>query len=368
MPRFILPLFLAACLQPGVHAQTLDQPSDHAPATNMQGAWDARANATRAGQWREASNEAPANAALLWNWFRTELDARRSAHNGDLLPADKQELEAIAGRIAGSTPDGFERHMARYFLDFPAPGAFAELEAAHRMAPGRPELIAPMVTWAMRTGDDAALLQWCTALRQRGQVAPALASVAQDVLRSLPTQAVLFTNGDMDTQPVVMDQVLGTTRPGVLVVDRRLLADRVYRARVWREAEARGTPPPSAGPAFAIALLQATARPVYFALSLDRDWLEAFPGQLHVVGAAFRVGAASPDDVDLLARNWKAMRKTADAGPMSRNYLLPGAVLLGRLRQAGDERGAARVEADLRRIAAATGATAELRQMGILQH
>lgn len=338
-----------------------------APPSNLQGAWDRSANADRADHWREANSATPDNAVIQWNWFRSEYDALNSRSNGTLGERDRAELGNIAGLIARTAPNSFEHHLADYYLLFPAARAFDELAAAAAIAPERPELISPMLSKALRNGDAVALKQWGAALDGRGGLAPALKTVARDVLLGVTADAVLFANGDMDVQPLIVALQLGQDKAGVLVVDRRLLADAGYRARTWAQAGGRGAVP-DAGPGFARALLESSGRPVYFTLSMDRSWLEAFPGRLHAVGAVFRVGAPSPEDADLLARRWKVMRKPVDAGPLSRNYLLPGAVLLGQLRQSGDLREAARVEADLRRIAAGTGATGTLRQQGILQH
>lgn len=62
------------------------------------------------------------------------------------------------------------------------------------------------------------------------------------------------------------------------------------------------------------------------------------------------------------------MKKPMDAGPLSRNYLLPGAILLNQYRRSGDETRASLLEHELRSMAAATGATQDLYKLGILQH
>ena len=61
------------------------------------------------------------------------------------------------------------------------------------------------------------------------------------------------------------------------------------------------------------------------------------------------------------------LRAGADAGPLSRNYLLPGAVLLGQLRQAGRTREADSVQAEIERLARATGTLSDLRKLGVLK-
>lgn len=350
-------------------AQTYEKaapPLPPAPLNNLQGAWDRSANEAEAGRWREANGTLPGNAAVQWNWFRSEYDALNSRNNGSLGAADRKRLDGIADLLAASAPNSFEHQLADYYLTFPAPEAFSHIEAAHGMAPDRAELIAPMLSKAMRDGDAAAMREWSAALERRGGLAPALGAVAHDVFLSVPDDAILFANGDMDAQPLVAMQMQQQESPGVLVVDRRLLADAGYRSRIWAGAGGSGAVPAD-GPAFAQALLKACKRPVYFTLSLDRTWLGAFPGQLHAVGAAFRVGAPAPEDGALLAGHWSAMRKPLDAGPLSRNYLLPGAVLLGRLERAGDRSGAARLRAELKRMAGATGAMDDLRKLGIVK-
>ncbi|MGV9013972.1 MAG: hypothetical protein ACOH13_15380, partial [Flavobacteriales bacterium] len=215
--------------------------------------------------------------------------------------------------------------------------------------------------------DANGLKRWADALDSQGAIAVPLRSAAADVLLSVGANGILFTNGDMDTQPAVVSQVKAGERADVLIVDRRLLSDAGYRTRVWNSAGAAGAVP-SNGPAFAKALLSASARPMYFALSLDRYWLDAFPGELHAVGAVFRVGPAKAEDDVLLAQHWASMKKPLDAGPLSRNYLLPGAVLLAHYRAAGNTDKATALKAELERMARATGALKDLQKAGVLQH
>lgn len=380
-----LPSLLSVLLVPlVVSAQvTRDQAVVPPPPTNaLQGAWDRHLNLANAAQWEQTNARMPGQAAAQWNWFQSTYAASISRNNGALLPADRQELDAIADTLRTSAPNSFEQHLAEYYLSFPAPGAFQELDAAHRSAPERPELLSPMLTKALLDHDPAAVRSWSLALESRGAIAPALMAAARDVLLCLPADAVLFTNGDMDTQPVLIGQQHDQGHAGLLVVDRRLLADSAYRTRIWKQLGRPGAVPPN-GPAFAQALVAEPrtsgppvppgaragkgARPVYFAMGIDRSWLEAVPGRLHAVGAVFRVGMPAADDAQALAHNWATMAKPLHAGPLSRNYLLPGSLLLQQLRQQGRTSEAAKVEQDLRRMAAATGMEPELRQMGILQ-
>src|SRR5690606_24456827 len=225
--------------------------------------WNNRLATRNARQWEQANGRRPGNADYQLNWLRSEYNVRMGNSKGRLSPVDKAEVDTIAQAIRTGAPASFEAHLAQYLVEFPAADAFAQLDAAHRLAPDRPELAAPMLNKALRDGDAAALRQWSAALLRRNAVAKPLLQAAGDVLRSIPENAVLFTNGDMDGQPVLVEQWQHGRNPGVLVVDRRLLADAGYRAQVWRAAGATGAVPGD-GPPFAEGLLASGARPVYF--------------------------------------------------------------------------------------------------------
>jgi hypothetical protein len=62
------------------------------------------------------------------------------------------------------------------------------------------------------------------------------------------------------------------------------------------------------------------------------------------------------------------MRKPANAGPLSRNYLLPGTVLLQHYRDQDDEANSARQEQELRQFSKRIGAEQDLYKAGILKH
>ena len=362
-------IFLTALLPAVCLPQSTDKvaaPLPPPPVGNMQGGWDMNVANSQAAQWKIINREQPDNARFQLNWLRSEYDARSSSNNGALKPVDKVQLEHIASLIKTNAAGSFEAHMADYYTEFPASGAFADLEAAWSLAPERTELLAPMHSKAMLDGDAAELKKWSRELQLRGGISPALTAAASDLLISVPANAILFTNGDMDTQPAVVQQVQSHVKPGLLIVDQRLLAESGYRKRIWSQAGGSGTVPPD-GPGFAKALLHATDRPVYFALSLSRAWPDAFPGQLHAVGAAFRVGPPEAGDAAALEKHWAAMQKPLDAGPMSRNYLMPGAILLAHFRATGETDKATAMEAELRKIAAATGGMKDLEKAGVLK-
>lgn len=333
----------------------------------LQGAWDAQQQRDAAASWNTARELRPASTEAQYNYFKAARNAALASHNGSLPTGAVNELQGVATELQRSAPGSFESCMANYQLTYPAREAYAELGKAYRLAPDRTELIGPMLGQALLEADKGGIVRWSRALRTRGGLAPALTDVAVDLLTSIEPGGVVFTNGDMDTYPTVAVQVVDGIKADVLVVDQRLLADPAYRQRVWTEAEASGHPPGS-GPEYARTMSRSTTRPVYLALSIDPGWTKALRGQLYATGLAFRVSPRPLDNLPLLEQRWGLLRKSPDAGPLSRNYLLPATMLLEHYRAVGDEAGSARMELELRRFADRIGATPDLYRAGILKH
>jgi hypothetical protein len=365
--RRTLPSILALTLLGSAHAQSSSERQQQAatPVDAYQSGWQPRAAENEAELWKQLSEQAPQDVNTQFNWYRSERNARLNKNNGQLTSDDRNELDRIAGKVEAAGPTSFEAKLTGYYAAFPLPQAFTELRAAAAMEPQRQELIAPMLNQAHLNGDKAALDTWTQALEARQVLAPAYAQAASDLLLSVDKNGILFTNGDMDTHPALVRQRRHDERRDVLLIDQRLLADPGYRQRIWTEAKASG-PVPGAGTVYGTTLAASTSRPVFLAMGLDRAWLDAFKGRLATSGVAFRVGGNIP--VAELDQRWRLMKKPMNAGPLSRNYLLPGAVLLKAHRAAGDETRAARVEHELRNIARGLGAEQDLLKAGVLQH
>lgn len=299
--------------------------------------------------------------------FRMERNRALARSQGSLPPADRDRLRQGAEALQARYPGTFEAELAAYYAAFPAPSAFAHLDAAARLGAGREELVGPALTAALHDGDAARLRAAAREVGRRGGVAPGLMVMADDLLLSVDRDAVLLVAGEMDGFPVLVRQHAEGQRPDVRVIDVRLLDEPAYRAAAWRLANAEGDAPGSAA-AFTDRLPGATARPVFASLALGREWAARNAGRMRVTGLAARLGDEDCCSIQGLARTWAAMRKTAGAGPLSRNYLLPASLLLKHYRSEGNEEQAARLEHEVRQLAQRLGMTAELQSNGILPH
>jgi len=299
--------------------------------------------------------------------FRAERNAALSRNQGQLEAADQAHLRQQAVVLNAVLPNSFDGRLANYYAEFPSAAAWIELDAATRIQPERVELVGPVLTKAVRDGDRERLKPAAKDMKARGEVAPALYTLADDILLSVGSEGILIAAGEMDGFPLLVRQYAEGKRSDVLVIDHRLLEDPGYRAVAWKQAQASGSVPASPE-AFMEQLHQRTARPVYLSLALGSAVATRYAGRLHVTGLAMRVSEGQCCTIPDLDETWKRMRKTMDAGPLSRNYLIPSIALLKHYRETGDERRASELEHQVRQMAQRLGATRELQANGILQH
>lgn len=331
----------------------------------VQGGWSAQ---------NEAEKLVEFDAAPALNAPAERLDQLRSVRNealvrthGQLTAADKDLIQRMADEVNTAFPLSFEAHLAEFYAQFPAPTSFTHADLALMSGPQRTEIIAPQLVSAARKDQREDLIKWSQAMEQRGEVAPQLYELASDILLSVDKNGVLIAAGEMDAYPLWVMQYANGKRSDVLVVDQRLLADPAYRARMWERARAKG-PAPSDATGFLAKLHSATERPLFLSMAVGAQLAGQYRNELNVSGVAFRWGKPDPGEMTRLEQRWQQMNKVADAGPLARNYLLPGAVLLKHHRAVGNEEKAHALEAELRKLAARTGATKLMYENGSFQH
>jgi hypothetical protein len=334
-------------------------------ADPCQGGWSIPVVAAQHGD-KEQDALPQLDAAQRLDELRQERNAALALNGGMIPPADRARLVGLSDALNAVAPHSFEAHMARYYTLFPAPAAFDHLEEAVAQNADREELIAPRLVAAARKNNTNELALRAKEMKARGRIAPALYAVANDMLASVEPGAVLIAAGEMDAYPLWVEQFANGKHRDLLVVDHRLLMDPTYRTSIWARANARGA---VAGEAdFVAALAGATTRPVYLSLALGSTTLAPLKDRLYITGMALRLSDRPVDNIPLLGSRWDRLKKPMDAGPLSKNYLVPGAVLLTHYRANGAETQAARLEHELRSMARALGATNDLVKSGILQH
>ena len=370
--RFLTGLGLALCLtQANAQTDNADKKAEApVPAlyNSYQGNWDSRSLGYSGNLLLNTTITAPGNALAWGTYFQNERNSALSLNNGQLSKPDKERLQTIADDMEEAVPGSFETDMADYYLQFPRPAGFLALDRATAKDAQRAELCGPKLSQAAMAGDQQAMTTWSIALKDRGGLAPPLLDVAADVLASVDRDAVVLANGEMDTYPLWVEQHALELRTDVLVVHQAGLADDDYRSLVWKLARAEGAVPAAESLGFVKALATHSPRPVYLAPSCDRELLNALRKDLYLTGLAMRYSSTPLDNLPKLKAVWPTLRKNTQAGPLSRNYLLPAITLRDHYEAIGDEKNYSLLDAELLQLAKSTGTTNRLYELGILKH
>lgn len=353
--------------QQGQQGTGQEQVPGAAPLAPVQGGWSPDQQQISNSFWLDVANSRPGDANAHFNTFNSTRNANLATFDGHMPRTEQEKLQAIADDLDEIAPNSFEAHLANFHVAFPARSSFAELALAAKAAPERVELIGPRISEALLNGDAQAQRTWGKALLERGGVSPALLDVGSDILASAAPNAVLFTSGEMDTYPLVALQQGRGQRTDVFVVDQRMLAEPAYRQQVWRALGAANAPPGD-GPQFVERLAESTKRPVELAPGLPRAWAAKLKDALYPTGMVLRYSTVPVDNIPLLEKQWAAMKKNPAGGPLARNYLYCGSVLLAHYRATENEMKVAVTEQELRRMAEAMGALPQLYKAGVLKH
>lgn len=335
----------------------------------VQGAWDADQLARDASFWSAPSSAASADAGSgLYHQFRSQRNLALQRGAGHLSAAERARLEELALQVE-AFGDPVDAAVARFHLRFPNADQtqLAALTAAaeHGM---RDDLLGPLLVSAVLANDAKARQRWAGEMARQQAIAPGLLTVADDLLLSVEQGGVLFAAGEMDAYPVWVRQETQGKRRDVHVVDVRLLENPAYRQREWQRAGGNGKAPADPDAFLRAYLHQPKAGAVHLSLALGSERLQPFITQGYLTGLAVRVSADPIDNIALLEDRWKRFGKATDAGPLGRNYLVPGSLLLRYYRETGNEQRASEMEHELRRFSRAIGATNSLYGTGILEH
>src|SRR5690606_21563943 len=121
--------------------------------------------------------------------------------------------------------------------------------------------LGPLLADAARRNDLRSMAERATALKAQGGTLPGFMHLADDLMLSVETNAVLFVAGEMDAYPLWIRQFAEGKRQDLTVVDIRLLEDARYRQQIWQAGRATGNAP-SKPLDFLAAFVSASKRPV----------------------------------------------------------------------------------------------------------
>jgi len=242
------------------------------------------------------------------SWMNYYLAERYKALSGkkNLLPPEQRTLDSILEGMKRKARPSFEYNYLRYLNGNHDTQLISFLEKAEAMDPERAELCAPFIAYYLLTGDKTKRDAWLKKWDARTNPAPSLKQYAANVLRSLEPNAVLVTNGENDTYPLLLEQLSKNLRPDITVLPLHIAFNDVRGTQLL---QASGLNVPQAdwllhpGDYWAGVAKSNPQRPFYFAATTDTSYLTRLKENLFLTGLAFRYSETPVNNLPQLRKN-----------------------------------------------------------------
>ncbi len=310
--------------------------------------------------WHQVVQKEPHNSQAWYNYFL----AVRYGHRLDPWKIQKQRLDSLLNVMEQYIPDSYEFVYLKFFhtnsYRKPDSALLEKLKSMYRAYPRRPEAIYELINYYERYGNFEEVAKYCQALYKTEDISSGLLNYNYNVLASTDSNAILFTNGDNDTYPAWVLQYAREIRPDVLVLNLSLMRLKGYLERKLKahhlSLPLEKLPKPWSRDFLLqfVNMLHETypERPLYFALTVNRNLIKPFQDDLYIVGMAYRYSPQRIDNLAYLRRNfnrrlrldylwydWYDERflQTPSVRRLNLNYVVPLVQLAVHCHESGEE-------------------------------
>lgn len=244
------------------------------------------------------------NDELAWfNYYRsTRFIAEGSAGFRSL----QSDLDSIANHLKRHSSGTWEQLIVEYWNSNRDPKKESQLQTAYSMHPTDPLSLRFMTGVQYLSGNQAQAYKYYVDWKATGDLPVSTENYAFNVMQSLPADAILITNGEMDTYPLLYQmQTIGNK--SMKVVSMALCVRSENRTRVFSYAGLKA-PDNDVSSTFNAAYIArlAAANPgkkIYVAATCGPEILKALSADLYCTGLAYRYSTTAIDNLTFLRDN-----------------------------------------------------------------
>lgn len=271
--------------------------------------------------WKAETQKNPKNADAWYNYYRADRNAYIVGEETDSLNTKGinrfHRLEKIVMEMEKHVPNSFEYNFVKWLNGNNNPTLFPYLEKAHQLAPERTEPLMSLVYYHETKGDYILKAKYAKEYYDKGEFSSGILNYGYNLLIGLEKDAIVFTEGDKDTDAILLLQNGKGIRTDVQLLNVNLLLIKEYRDRVFKELEI---------PTFTIDPLtndegyykyQQTiiehitknkkGRPVYVAVSVSEPYKKNIAQKLYLTGLAYAYSTTKVDELEILKNNFEKM-------------------------------------------------------------
>ncbi|HRJ39558.1 MAG TPA: hypothetical protein PK798_12280 [Flavobacteriales bacterium] len=267
--------------------------------------------------WKNEIDMNPKNADAWFNYYR----ANRNAYiKGEEDNSQKSKgisrfdrLKNIVDEMEKQVPNSYEYNFVKWLNGNNDLNLFPYLEKAHNLSPKSSEPIMSLIFYYEIKGDYVKRDEKIEAFYAIGDYSPGLLNYSYNLLSALETDAIVFTEGDKDTEAILLLTKGKKYRPDVKMLNVNLLLIKEYRERIFTELEIPQLDfEPIANEEnyekFQQLIIKRVienkkARPVYAAVTLSEPYRNRINNDLYLTGLTYLYSTKKIDNISLLVQN-----------------------------------------------------------------
>ena len=267
--------------------------------------------------WKKEVDKNPKSADAWYNYYR----ANRNAYiKGEEDNSQKSKgvsrfnrLKNIVDEMEKQVPNTFEYNFVKWLNGNNDLSLFPYLEKAHLLSPQSSEPIMSLIFYYEIKGNYIKRNESIETYFKLGDYSPGLLNYSFNLLSALDTNAIVFTEGDKDTEAILLLTQGKKYRADVKMLNVNLLLIKEYREKVFNELE---IPQLDFEPItneenyeeFQQLIIKRVAenkkaRPVYVAVTVTKPYTNTLKKDLYLTGLAYLYSKKKIDNISLLVQN-----------------------------------------------------------------
>lgn len=266
-----------------------------------------------------------------------------------------EQLDQIVEKMTIAIPKTFEYHLIRGWHAGFGFDAINNLNKAYEMKPEHSGSYGLLMLASEFQGNEKNRKFYAKKMHEAGILSTSLLSYSYNVLMSVESGSVLFTEGDNTTLPLLALQDVWNVRSDVTVLNLDMISYPDYRKSKLVDAGLVLPTITETNPDFkqlicAALPVENSTRKFYYALTLSKENISDLKDQLYVVGLASQISQTRIDNIalikdnlekrfflDYLAVDFNGTSQFDTGNVLSSNYLVPLLLLYEHYEKIGEK-------------------------------
>jgi hypothetical protein len=306
------------------------------------------------GLWKLKVEKDPKNADAWYNYYRASRNAYIKGEEDNSQKSKGvsrfDRLKNIVDEMEKQVPNSYEYNYVKWLNGNNNFSLFPYLEKAHVLSPQSTEPIMSLIFYYEIKGDYIKRDENIETYYKLGDYSPGLLNYSYNLLSALDKNAIVFTEGDKDTEAILLLTKGKKYRPDVQMLNVNLLLIKEYRERIFKELDISlfdfdPMTNEETYEKFRQIIIKQVAgnkngRPVYSAVTVTSPYTNQISKDLYLTGLAYLYSIKSVDNITILKKNVEQLFlldyikeyfpsdiSVGNVNSMNGNYLIPFATL-----------------------------------------